>query len=108
ELDVHPPEYSELAALTRKEEGLAQLLKEAGFEDIKVNEENIPVRFTSPKDWWDHGRGSTWGDLVFADMPEEARQAFKDKHLAEVKHLFTEEGVSTATPVVFAIARKPQ
>ncbi len=108
ELGVNPPAYPEISDLTRTRDGLEKLLKEAGFADADVREETIPVRFANTRDWWEYGRGSTWGDLVLADMPEEASQAFKDKHLDEVKHLFTEDGVNTATPVVFAIAHKPK
>ena len=106
ELGVDPPAYHEIAAQTRTRSGLEKLLKEARFPHVQVREESIPVRFFDPKDWWNHGRGSTWGDLVLADMPADARQTFQDNHLAEVKPLFNGDGVQTATPVVFAIAHK--
>jgi ubiquinone/menaquinone biosynthesis C-methylase UbiE len=107
ELGVNPPAYSETASQTRTKSGLSKLLEDAGFTDIDVKVDSIPVCFTSAKDWWNHGRGSTWGDLVLADMSDEARQDFKDKHLAEVNRLFTKQGVITATPMVLAIAHKP-
>ncbi|MDQ6693105.1 MAG: class I SAM-dependent methyltransferase [Chloroflexota bacterium] len=107
ELAIHPPEYSETSALTRTKEGLEKLLKDAGFVDVQVREESIPVHFTAPEDWWNYGRGSTWGDLVLGDMPEERRQEFEKQHLEEVKTLFGTEGVQTATPVLFATGRKP-
>jgi aconitate hydratase len=107
ELDIHPPEYSELSVLTRQEKGLKQLLKDAGFADVEVRQEPIPVHFTAPEDWWNFGRGSTWGDLVLQEMPEDKREEFKKSHLNEVKKYFSEDGVKTATPVLFAIARKP-
>ena len=69
-------------------------------------EESIPVHFTAPNDWWNYGRGSTWGDLVLDEMPKEHRERFKKAHLEEVKRHFSRDGVRTATPVVFAIAKK--
>ncbi len=107
ELDIHPPEYSDLSALTRTKEGLGELLKEAGLTGIEMREDQIPVHFNSPEDWWNYGRGSTWGDLLLADMTEEKLEEFKQAHLEEVKSHFSDEGVKTATPVLFAIAHKP-
>ena len=107
-LDIHPPEYSELSAQTRREEGLRELLKEAGFSDITIQEEQIPTHFSSFEDWWSHGRGSTWGDLLLDQLPAEEKNKFREDHQAEVKSYFTQDGVKTGTPVVFALARKPQ
>lgn len=106
-LDVHPPEYPEASTLTRKKSGLEQLLKETGFKEVKVREESVPVHFTTIEDWWKYGRGSTWGDLALDEMPEEKRHEFKKAHLDEVKKFFSDDGVKTATPVLFAIGRKP-
>ena len=106
QLGVDPPTYSELAALTRKNEGLKKLIEEAGFKEIEMQEVEIPVSFSNPNDWWKNGRGSTWGDFVLADMPEDAREEFKRSHLKEVGRYFQEHGVKTATPVVVAVARK--
>ncbi len=108
QLDIHPPEYPDTAALTRTEKGLESLVKEAGFDHVTMQVDSIPVHFTTPQDWWNHGRGSTWGDIVLNEMPEEKREEFKRAHLEEVKSRFGEEGVKTATPVVFAIASKPE
>ena len=106
ELDIHPPEYSELSTQTRKKDGLKRLINEAGFADVDVREESIPVHFTAPEDWWNYGRGSTWGDLVLDEMPPDARENFKKVHLDEVKKFFSKDGVKTATPVIFATAKK--
>jgi hypothetical protein len=106
ELDIHPPEYSELSTQTRKKDGLKKLINEAGFADVDVREESIPVHFTAPEDWWNYGRGSTWGDLVLDEMPPDARENFKKVHLDEVKKFFSKDGVKTATPVIFATAKK--
>lgn len=109
ELNIDQPEYSETATLTRREEGLRKLLREAGFERIEVHEEDIPVRFTTAEDWWSYGRGSTWGDLMLDHMPQDKRDEFKRTHLEEIKRHFAQEGgVKTKTPVIFAIARKPK
>jgi hypothetical protein len=58
-------------------------------------------------DWWKHGRGSTWGDLLLDQMPEEQREAFKKSHEEAMKHFFGEEGAKAATPIIFAFATKP-
>ncbi|HUP27672.1 MAG TPA: class I SAM-dependent methyltransferase [Chloroflexia bacterium] len=105
-LDVHPPEYSSLSEQTRRKDGLKKLIKQAGFTKVDVREESIPVHFTAPDDWWNFGRGSTWGDLVLDAMPAEHREKFKKEHLDEVKRFFSQDGVKTATPVIFALARK--
>ncbi|HKP55007.1 MAG TPA: class I SAM-dependent methyltransferase [Chloroflexia bacterium] len=106
-LQIDAPAYPEIAALTRTKDGLEKLLKEAGFTDIKVREEQIPVHFTALDDWWSHGRGSTWGDLILDSMEEEKRDEFKDTHLSDVKRFFKRDGVKTATPVIFATATSP-
>jgi ubiquinone/menaquinone biosynthesis C-methylase UbiE/3-isopropylmalate dehydratase small subunit len=106
QLGVDPPTYSELASLTRKKKGLKKLIEEAGFKEIEMHEVEIPVSFSNPNDWWKNGRGSTWGDFVLADMPEDAREEFKRSHLKDVGRYFQEHGVKTATPVVVAVAGK--
>jgi aconitate hydratase len=108
ELDIHPPSYSDDSTLTRQKAGLESLLKEAGFADVEVREEQIPVHFSSFEDWWNYGRGSTWGDLVLDAMTEGDRSDFKKKHADEIKKHFSKDGVKTATPVLFAIAHKPE
>jgi ubiquinone/menaquinone biosynthesis C-methylase UbiE len=108
ELNLDPPAYSETAMLTRNKDGLARLLKEAGFERVETKTDSIPTRFTSFEDWWKHGRGSTWGDLLLDQMPEAQRDAFKKSHHEAVKSHFGDEGVKAETPVVFAFAQKPK
>ncbi len=107
EMDLHPPEYSETAKLTRTADGLEQLLKAAGLQRVHAREESIPVHFTSPSDWWKYGRGSTWGDLLLQEMPQEKRLEFEQEHLKEIGKYFTDEGVKTGTPILLAIGQKP-
>lgn len=107
ELQIMPPDYPEAARLTRTKDGLQRLLREGGMERIEVRVESVPVHFTSPDDWWKYGRGSTWGDLVLKDMPEDKLAEFEQAHLKEVQKHFSEDGVKTATPVLFATAQKP-
>jgi SAM-dependent methyltransferase len=106
-LNLDPPAYSELAALTRRKDTLEGLIKQAGFQGVEVREEDIPVRFNSFEDWWAYGRGSTWGELLLEQMTEEQREDFQSKHQSEVEKLFGDEGVKTATPVLFGVAEKP-
>jgi ubiquinone/menaquinone biosynthesis C-methylase UbiE/3-isopropylmalate dehydratase small subunit len=108
EMDIQVPAYPEAAELTRTKKGLEQLLKQAGFTDIEIHEEKIPVRFTSPEDWWSHGRGSTWGDLVLEAMTEQARAEFKARHFQEIAHFFDGDGVKAETPILLAVARKQE
>ncbi|MDQ3928058.1 MAG: class I SAM-dependent methyltransferase [Chloroflexota bacterium] len=107
EMDLHPPEYSETAKLTRTAKGLEQLLTQAGLQRVHAREESIPVHFTSPSDWWKYGRGSTWGDLLLQELPEEKRLEFEKEHLKEIEQYFTEEGVKTGTPILLGIGQKP-
>ncbi|HET9494800.1 MAG TPA: class I SAM-dependent methyltransferase [Chloroflexia bacterium] len=107
-LGLNPPAYSDVAALTRRKDTLAGLIKQAGFERVEVNEENVPVRFNSFEDWWAYGRGSTWGEILLEQMIEDQRVDFQRAHRAEVEKLFGEEGVKTATPVLFGVAYKPK
>lgn len=104
---VEIPVYSETSELTRTREGLEKLLNEAGFTDVQVVEEHIPIRFKDPEDWWTYGRGSTWGELVLDALPKDARATFKKEHLSEIKDLFSGDGVKSETPMLFALARKP-
>lgn len=107
DLNIDAPDYPEIAGLTRTKKGLEKILKDAGFTDIKMEEEQIPVHFTAPDDWWTHGRGSTWGDLILDSMEEGKRDEFKSQHLGDVKSHFKGEGVKTATPIIFATATSP-
>ncbi len=107
-LKLDPPAYSDTAMLTRTKDGLVQLLKEADFRKIEVQDDEIPVRFTTFEDWWKHGRGSTWGDLLLDQMPEEQREAFKKSHEEAMKHFFGEGGAKAATPIIFAFGQKPE
>jgi len=107
DLQIDAPAYPETATLTRTKDGLEKLLKEAGFTDVMVREEQIPVHFTALDDWWSHGRGSTWGDLILDSMEEGKRDEFKETHLSDVKHFFKRDGVKTATPIIFATATSP-
>ena len=107
-LNLDPPAYSELAALTRRKDTLQELIKKAGFEGVQMHEEDIPVRFNSFEDWWTYGRGSTWGEILLDQMTEEQRADFQASHNEEVGKLFGDEGVKTATPVLFATAVKPK
>jgi aconitate hydratase len=106
--NVEIPVYSETSELSRTREGLERLLNEAGFTDVQVVEEAMPIRFKDPGDWWTYGRGSTWGELVLDALPKDARAAFQKEHLSEIKSLFTSDGVKAETPVLYAIARKPE
>lgn len=101
------PTYSETAVLTRQKEGLEQLIKDAGFKGVHIVEDGIAMRFTTFEDWWEYGRGSTWGDLLLDQMTPEQVEAFKRSHEEEVKSLFGPEGIKTTTPVLFALAKKP-
>jgi aconitate hydratase len=107
-LQLNPPAYSDVAVLTRRQDTLEGLIKQAGFEHVEVHEEDIPVRFNSFEDWWAYGRGSTWGEILLDQMGEEQRTEFQHNHKAEVEKLFGEEGVKTATPVLFGVAVKPK
>jgi aconitate hydratase len=102
------PSYSETSKLTRKKEGLKKLIEEAGFEDLKIVEDTIPVHFSSFSDWWQYGRGSTWGELLLDSMSPAEREKFIRTHEAEIKKHFSDDGVKTETPVLFAIAKKPE
>jgi aconitate hydratase len=108
ELKLDPPAYSETAMLTRNKAGLKKLLSEAGFEHIEIQSDSIPIRFTSFEDWWKHGRGSTWGDLLLDQMPEKQREEFKKSHHDAIKSFFGDEGVKAHTPVIFAFAQRPE
>lgn len=108
ELNIDQPEYSEVSALTRQKDGLQKLIEEAGFTQVEVKQEEVPVRFTTFDDWWACGRGSTWGDLLLERMPEAQRAEFMQSHELETKPLFEDEGVKTATPLLFALAKKPE
>jgi hypothetical protein len=94
--------------LTRQKAGLEQLIKDAGFKGVHIVEDGIAMRFTTFEDWWEYGRGSTWGDLLLDHMTPEQVAEFKKKHEAEVKSLFGPEGIKTTTPVLFALAKKPE
>ncbi|HST05069.1 MAG TPA: class I SAM-dependent methyltransferase [Chloroflexia bacterium] len=102
------PSYSETAVLTRQKAGLEQLIKDAGFKGVHIVEDGIAMRFTSFEDWWEYGRGSTWGDLLLDQMTPDQLAEFKKNHEEEVKSLFGPEGIKTTTPVLFALAKKPE
>jgi aconitate hydratase len=107
DLKLDPPAYSETAALTRTEDGLKQLMREAGFEQIEIETGQIPTRFADFDDWWKHGRGSTWGDLLLDQMPNDTREEFKQSHKAAMAQYFDGDGAKASTPLIYAFARKP-
>ncbi len=108
ELKIDQPAYSDTSNETREKAGLAKLVKEAGFKDVEVIEESIPVRFTSLEDWWQYGRGSTWGDLLLDRLSPDQRVEFRKKHEDEIKKQFGSAGIRAATPILFALGRKPE
>jgi hypothetical protein len=108
ELSIDQPAYSETSNLTRKKDGLLKLVKDAGFADADIVEDNVPVRFTTPDDWWQYGRGSTWGDLLLDRLSAEQRAEFRKQHEDEIRHHFGSEGIRAKTPVLFALGKKPE
>ncbi|MEO8287161.1 MAG: class I SAM-dependent methyltransferase [Chloroflexota bacterium] len=108
DLKMDLPAYHEISTQTRRKDGLERLIKEAGFKHVEVHEDTIPVRFTTFEDWWKHGRGSTWGDLLLDEMPAEQRTAFKEAHHKAIKPLFGDEGVKASAPVLLAVGTKPE
>ncbi|MGA7730362.1 MAG: class I SAM-dependent methyltransferase [Chloroflexia bacterium] len=108
ELKLDQPEYSDTAKLTRQKKGLLNLVKEAGFKDVEITEESIPVRFTTMEDWWEYGRGSTWGDLLLDRLTPEQKADFRKTHEDEIKKHFGAEGIRTATTVLLVLAKKPE
>jgi len=108
DLKLDPPAYSETAMLTRTGDGLKQLLREAGFEHIEIQDAQIPTRFANFEDWWKHGRGSTWGDLLLDQMPEDKREQFKKSHQAAMEEYFAEDGAKASTPLIYEFGTKPE
>lgn len=106
ELKLDQPAYSDTSKLTRQKKGLMELVKEAGFKDVEMIEENIPVRFTSLEDWWQYGRGSTWGDIMLDRLSADQKAAFRKQHEDEIKGKFGSEGIRAETPVLFALGTK--
>jgi len=106
ELKLDQPEYSDTSKLTRQKKGLKELVREAGFKNVEMIEEGIPVRFTTLEDWWQYGRGSTWGDIMLDRLSPEQRAAFRKKHEDEIKGQFGSEGIRAETPVLFALGEK--
>ncbi|MEO5953392.1 MAG: class I SAM-dependent methyltransferase, partial [Chloroflexia bacterium] len=106
ELKLDQPAYSEVAKLTRINKGLLELVKEAGFKNVTMTEESIPVRFTTLDDWWQYGRGSTWGDIMLERLSPDQKAAFRKKHEDEIAPQFGSEGIKAETPVLFALGTK--
>jgi ubiquinone/menaquinone biosynthesis C-methylase UbiE len=106
ELKLDQPEYSATAKLTRQKKGLTELVKEAGFKNVDLIEESIPVRFTTLEDWWQYGRGSTWGDIMLDRLSPNQQAEFRKKHEDEIKGKFGSEGIRAETPVLFALGEK--
>lgn len=103
---IDQPEYSDTSKLTRQKDGLLRLIKEAGFQHVEIVEDDVPVRFTSLDDWWQYGRGSTWGDILLDRLSPDKRAEFRQKHEDEIKKHFGPEGIKAETPVLFAMAQK--
>lgn len=106
ELKIDQPAYSEIGKLTRQKKGLMELVKDAGFKNVEMLEESIPVRFTSLDDWWQYGRGSTWGDIMLSRISPDQKAAFRQKHEDEIASQFGSEGIKAETPVLFALGTK--
>lgn len=78
------------------------MLTAAGFEDVRVVEEDLDYFVDGVEAWW----REVWAGLTRQPLlrltPEE-REAFRREHLEEVADLVTADGMRMPVPAIFAI-----
>jgi len=79
----------------------APMLREAGFEGVRVVEEDLDYFLDGPEGWW----REVWAGLTrqpLLRLTEEQREAFRREHLAEVGDLVSPDGMRMPVPAIFA------
>jgi ubiquinone/menaquinone biosynthesis C-methylase UbiE len=87
---------------------LADLLRDAGFTDVTVEELPVPTRAASFDDWWTR-TSALAGPLagMLAAMPAEAVQALRERLIRDVATYTTADGLELPGLTLIATARRP-
>ncbi|CAM4387295.1 methyltransferase domain-containing protein [Deinococcus marmoris] len=79
----------------------AQLLREAGFEEVTVDLQELPYPLPTPQDRWDDIEAGMEG-APLAALPSEVRRQLQTDHLAELELLFAGQPLTVPVPVLVA------
>jgi ubiquinone/menaquinone biosynthesis C-methylase UbiE len=87
------------------EEGLYKILKEAGFNNVRVLCEEKNFLYKDEQEWWDklwtHGFRR-----VLDAIPEEKMEAFREEVFSRLGEVKSEEGISAAMYVLYGLGEK--
>ncbi len=79
----------------------ADLLREAGFQQVTVDLQEVPYRLPTPQHRWDDIEAGMEG-APLASMPPEVRQQLQNEHMAELEALFAGQALTVPIPVLVA------
>ncbi|MDV6373064.1 methyltransferase domain-containing protein [Deinococcus arenicola] len=79
----------------------AELLREAGFEGVTAEIQNLPYLLPTPQDRWNDIQAGMEGVPLASLLPEVRRQLQTD-HLAELEILFAGQPLTVPIPVLLA------
>lgn len=82
-----------------------EILREAGFRQTDVREEQLGYYLTSPQQRWEEIEAGLEGLPWFRLQPEE-RQQVRAEHLAELQERLTANGLWVDVPVLWCFARR--
>lgn len=85
-------------------ETCAQLLAEAGFEQIECASEQLGYHLQQPQEWWDIVWNSGFRGYL-AGLDDAALERFRERHLERVGAGFTDGTLWLEVPVLFVNAR---
>lgn len=87
------------------EEGLYEILKESGFNNIRVLSEEKTFLYKSEQEWWDklwtHGFRR-----VLDAMPEDKMKAFREEAFEKLREIKGEEGIYADMYVLYGLGTK--
>lgn len=93
--------------LLAEEDLCKQILTNNGFESAQVAQAQLGYHLRSTDDWWEVIQSAGYRGL-FEQLPQEHHADFKEKHLAEVEKLMTEDGIWMDVQTLFSMAIKPE
>lgn len=88
------------------EDACADLMVEAGYQDIEVRTESIGYHLRNADEWWE----VVWNTAMrgpIMQLPADKLAGFRSDHLAAVRELETDKGLWLNVEVIFSSGRNP-
>ncbi len=98
---IPPPTWQRVG----NEEACRSLFERAGLVHVRVETANVGYHLSSPERWWEVIWNAGFRRIV-SQLPEDARERFREEHLREVEPLMTKDGLWLDVGVIFTFGRK--